>query len=260
MLSRLHPWLQHWSAAWARLPAVLPTLLPSCCALCGQHGDSTLCALCQERFCHLRPIRCLQCARPLPAAGAPDGARCGVCLLQPPAFDATIAATDYVPPFDQLVLALKFGNQLALAALFARMLRDALLQTSQSALPDVLCAMPLSPQRLAERGFNQALEVAKPLARALGIPLAPTLVARVRDTRAQAMLRTEERQRNVRNVFALSPQAQQHLQGRHIGVVDDVITTGATLNELAAVLKRHGAARVTNFVFARTPDHRPTPP
>jgi ComF family protein len=180
--------------------------------------------------------------------------------LQPPAFDATIAATDYVPPFDQLVLALKFGNQLALAALFARMLRDALLQTSQSALPDVLCAMPLSPQRLAERGFNQALEVAKPLARALGIPLAPTLVARVRDTRAQAMLRTEERQRNVRNVFALSPQAQQHLQGRHIGVVDDVITTGATLNELAAVLKRHGAARVTNFVFARTPDHRPTPP
>lgn len=182
---------------------------------------------------------------------------CGDCIKQPPAFDATVVATDYAAPVDQLVLTLKFGSRLALAPLFADMLRDALLQnpTEQIALPAILAPVPLGPQRLAERGFNQALEIAKPLARSLGIPLDAKLLTRVRDTRAQALLHPDERHKNIHKGFIVSDHAMDRIRGQHIGVVDDVITTGETLNELAATLKRYGAARVTNFVFARTPQH-----
>jgi ComF family protein len=175
-------------------------------------------------------------------------------MKQPPAFDATIVAADYAPPTDQLVLALKFGSRLALAPLFARMLRDAILQarTENISLPTRLTAVPLGPQRLVERGFNQALEIAKPLSRSLGIQLAPQLMSRLRDTHAQALLHPDERHKNIKGAFVVMPHAADDIKGQHVGVVDDVITTGQTLNEIAATLKRFGAARVTNFVFART--------
>lgn len=175
-------------------------------------------------------------------------------MTQPPAFDATIVATDYSPPVDQLVLALKFGNRLALAPLLSSLLRDALLQyrLDNDSLPALLMAVPLGARRLTERGFNQALEIAKPLARSLGVPLYPTLAARVRDTLAQAQLRHAERHANLRDAFIVTPQSIALIRNQHIGIVDDVITTGETLNELAATLKRFGASRVTNFVFART--------
>ncbi|WP_286758400.1 phosphoribosyltransferase family protein, partial [Ralstonia sp. RL] len=185
----------------------------------------------------------------LPAAG---GTLCGDCLRQAPAFDATIVAADYAPPVDQLVLALKFGNRLELAPLMARMLRDAALRAQKLPLPSLLTAVPLGSGRLAERGFNQALEIAKPLSRALGVALAARLTERQRETAAQALLHPDERMRNMRRAFIVSSHALERVRGAHVGVVDDVMTTGATLNELAATLKRFGAARVTNFVFART--------
>lgn len=241
MLSRV----RHWSH---QLLLRLPAVVPSACALCGETGKATICEACRTRFFGKQRHRCVQCATPLHAASATV---CGDCLQQPPAFDATIAAAEYAAPIDQLVLALKFGNQLALAPLFARMLRDAALQ-AQSELPHLMTAVPLGAQRLAERGFNQALEIAKPLSRLLGAELDAGLAARVRDTRAQATLHPDERRRNIRRAFVVPAAAIDRLRGRHIGVVDDVITTGETLNELAATLKRFGAARVTNFVFART--------
>jgi ComF family protein len=177
---------------------------------------------------------------------------CGNCLRTAPAFDATVVATDYAPPIDQLVLALKFGNRLALAPLFARILRDAALQEREHPLPELLVAVPLGHERLARRGFNQALEIARPLSRSLGIRLDAGLVVRVRDTRAQSLLHPDERHRNIRGAFIVPDRAADSVRGRHIGVVDDVITTGETLNEVAATLKRFGASRVTSFVFART--------
>lgn len=179
---------------------------------------------------------------------------CGVCLQLPPAFDATFVAVNYIPPVDQLVLALKFGGRLALAPLFAYKLRDALLmaQPGENALPSRLIAVPLSSRRLAERGYNQALEIAKPLSRTLGIPLDPHLLIRHRNTRAQSLLQPDERHINIRNAFTVADDAIAHVQGQHIGIVDDVITTGVTLNEIAATLKHFGASRVTNFVLART--------
>lgn len=194
----------------------------------------------------------MQCALPLPAINTIPAKICGECLKRPPAFDATIVAVDYTPPVDQLVLALKFGNRLALAPLFARALHDAALRSEGLSRPARLTAVPLGPRRLAERGFNQALEIAKPMSRSLGIKLDANIIERMRDTQAQAMLHPDERHKNIRSAFIVPSRAMDLVRGQHIGVVDDVITTGETLNELAATLKRFGATRVTNFVFART--------
>lgn len=179
---------------------------------------------------------------------------CGACLDQPPAYDATVAAVEYGAPVDQLVVALKFGSRLALAPLFAGLLRDAMLQSPPPlpALPSIMIPVPLGATRLAQRGFNQALEIARPLSRSLGVRLEPRLALRLRDTEAQSTLHPEQRRRNMRNAFMVSAPFMGSLHGQHIGVIDDVMTTGETLNELAATLKRFGAARVTNFVFART--------
>lgn len=234
------------------LPARLSRLLPSACALCGGTHAHGICAGCRRQFLDTPAHRCRQCAARIPDTASTI---CGACLKQPPAFDATIVAADYAAPLDQLVLALKFGGRLAMAPLFARLLRDALLHApgQHQSLPDLLAPVPLGPQRLAERGYNQALEIARPLSRALGVRLAPRLALRLRETRAQSQLHQDERHTNLRGAFTLSPQTMEQVRGQHIGLVDDVITTGETLHELAATLKRFGAARVTNLVFARTP-------
>lgn len=233
---------------WSRrLPgACLRALLPSCCALCGMLCEGVLCAPCQYRYVQTRR-RCRQCANPLPAHE--PVARCAGCLRLRPAFDATVAALDYAAPLDALALQLKFSARLALAPLCARLLRDALLAQGEAALPAVLCPVPLGPRRLVGRGYNQALEIARPLARSLGIALAPRLLVRRSDTAAQSRLTPRARRRNVRGAFVV----EGDVAGLHVGVIDDVMTSGNTLNEIARVLKRAGAARVTNLVFARTP-------
>jgi ComF family protein len=180
---------------------------------------------------------------------------CGGCLAEPPSFDATVAAVDYVAPLDGLVLGLKFGAQLPLAPWFGELLRDAVLAQPGWALPDLLCPVPLGPRRLVERGFNQALEIARPLRASLGIALQPRLVVRVVETTAQSGVAPRDRASNIRGAFGVSPEMAHLVHGRHVGVVDDVMTSGHTLNELAATLKAAGAARVSNLVFARTPPH-----
>ena len=114
--------------------------------------------------------------------------------------------------------------------------------------------VPLGARRLVERGYNQALEVARPLGRLIGAECVPRLAQRILDTAAQSGVEPAERERNVRGAFAVA--LEERVAGRHVGVVDDVMTSGHTLDELARVLKRAGAARVTNFVFARTPPHK----
>ncbi|RJX32987.1 MAG: ComF family protein [Oxalobacter sp.] len=227
--------------------------MPSSCALCGVDAKEALCEGCQLQFLREHPARCVQCANTLPHALAHDSHVCGSCLNDPPAFDATIVAANYTAPIDQLVLSLKFAGQLALAPLFANLLHASWQREQRDALPSLLTIVPLGSERLIQRGFNQALEIARPLGRALALPLLPQLVSRVRETVAQSSLPPEERRKNVRRAFTLSNEAAAHIKGEHVGVVDDVMTTGETLHELAATLKKGGAARVTNFVFARAP-------
>jgi ComF family protein len=247
MLSRLTLGVQH---LWGRLPA----MLPSSCALCGISNAQVICDACRSQYFQRRGHCCMQCAMPLLEITGETASHCGECLDQPPAFDATFNAVDYAAPVDQLVVALKFRSRLALAPMFARLMRDRLLASTlpQQSLPNLLMPVPLSASRLSQRGFNQALEIARPLSRTLGIRLEPRLAVRLRDTNAQSTLHPDERRKNMRNAFTISPAFVDQLHGQHIGVVDDVMTTGETLNELAATLKRFGAARVTNFVFART--------
>ena len=179
----------------------------------------------------------MQCAAPLLS-----GERCGACLAHPPRYDGVAAAYLYDFPIDRLVQAYKYGGELRLAPLFA-----AALARRACAELDVLVPMPLSGERLRERGYNQALELARPLARSLGVALWRDACRRVVDTPAQALLPWSERARNVRRAFV----CDADLTGLRVGVVDDVLTTGATLNELARNLKRAGAAQVHGCVVAR---------
>jgi ComF family protein len=246
MPDRLRLWWHRWPRALAG------ALLPSSCALCGEVCGRVVCTACHQQYVNPR-CRCPRCANPL--AGATAAALCGACLADPPVFDATVAAADYAPPLDQLVLQLKFGGGLALAPWFGQLIRDAVLAQPGFLLPELLCPVPLGPRRLVERGFNQALEIARPLGRSLGVPVQARLALRVLDTRAQSGVTPGERRQNIRGAFAVAPALLDEVAGRHVGIVDDVMTSGQTLAELAATLKQAGALRVSNLVFARTPPH-----
>ena len=208
------------------------------CLLCGEEsGPELLCAACAAELPALA-VHCPQCALPSPA-----GAVCGSCINRPPHYDRTLALWRYEFPCDRLVQALKYRARLALSGFFARSL-------ASRPLPevDLIVPMPLHPKRLAERGFNQALEIARGLARRLGRPIEPRGALRVKDTPPQTELPYEERAKNVRGAFL----CRLDLSGVSVAVLDDVMTTGATLNELARALKRAGATRVENLVIART--------
>ena len=208
------------------------------CPLCGASSKTELlCAPCASDLPAL-PEHCPRCA--LPTRG---GSVCGSCIARPPHYDGTTALWLYEFPCDRLVQALKYRAQLALAGFFARTLASRSLPELDLVLP-----MPLHPRRLAERGFNQAQEIARLLARHLGKPLEPQGARRVKDTPPQAELPVEERAKNVRGAFV----CELDLGGASVAVVDDVMTSGTTLDELARVLKRAGAARVENLVIART--------
>ena len=168
---------------------------------------------------------------------------CGACLRKPPGFDATRALFRYEFPVDRLVQSLKYAHRLAAAAFLGGMLA----RHRPAGAPDMVLPVPLAPGRLAERGFNQALELARPLARSCGAPLDIRHVRRHRDTTPQASLPWKERAKNIRHAF----ECDIDLAGMNVLIVDDVMTTGATLDELARTLKAHGANRVENRVLAR---------
>jgi ComF family protein len=178
-------------------------------------------------------------------AGSSD-VECGACIADPPHYDASCAAFVYAYPVDGLIHALKYGRQLALAGLFAHKLHQ---RIGKAAGVDLIVPLPLHPTRLAERGFNQAAEIAKGLSRLTGIAMDAQLGRRVRNTAPQTDLPWRARVANMRQAFA----CEQDLSGLSVAVVDDVMTTGATLDEFARTLKRSGAARVENWVVARTP-------
>lgn len=217
----------------------LDRLLPRSCLLCGgPAAGQAVCVACADDLPPLAMPRCPVCATPIPHP-APA---CGHCLAKPPAFDATCAVWRYGFPLDALVQMLKFRHRLASADFLAA----AMLAGAHPA-GDVIVPVPLSAERLRARGFNQALEIARPLARALRLPLDAARLVRVRDAVPQSRLPWRARQGNVHNAFA----CRGDFSGKAVIVVDDVMTTGATLDAVARTLKDHGALRVTNWVAAR---------
>ena len=214
-------------------------LLGQDCVLCGgRSGGAFFCAGCAADLPQPDGA-CPQCAGP-----SPGGERCGACLARSPPFDATVAVWRYEFPVDRLIQALKYGRRLALADCFGEMLAARVAARHV----DAIVPMPLARRRLAERGFNQALEIGRHVARRTGIGLEPRLVERVHETAPQTDLQHDARAANVRGAFA----CVGDVEARTIAVVDDVMTTGASLDELARTLKRAGALRVENWVVART--------
>jgi ComF family protein len=214
------------------------SVLPQDCLLCGGAcSDDLLCPGCLADLPRLAGS-CPRCALP-----SRSGDMCGACLVRPPHFDGTTAVWRYAFPCDRLIQALKYGARLPLAGFFARALA-----ARSPCRVDVVIPMPLHRSRLAERGFNPSVEIARELARRSGNALAVAGARRIRQTAPQTQLPFEERAANVRGAFACAAD----VRGKRVAVVDDVMTTGTTLDELARVLKTAGAVAVENWVVART--------
>jgi ComF family protein len=212
--------------------------LPADCALCGvASGPQRLCNDCDAALTRLSPTACRICALPLTA-----GDLCGHCLSAPPTYDGVRAAFVYAFPLDALIQKYKYGGDLTLAPLLGQLLGRA-----PCAEVDAVIPMPLASGRLRERGFNQAQEIARLAARVRRLPVLPRACRKVNETPPQATLPWAERARNVRGSFV----CDVDLTGRRIAIVDDVMTTGSTVSELARVLKRAGAEAVHVWVLAR---------
>ena len=205
--------------------------------------DGLWCTACDQALPYLAAAHCPNCTLP-----TPTGEVCGHCLAHPPAFGDATAVFGYGFPLDKLIQAMKYGEQLALAHAFADKLAQ---HIDQTALPDYVMPMPLHPAKLRERGFNQSLLLAARVARKLDLKLLPDAGRRVRDTPPQSALPWKERKKNVRNAFC----CDIDLTGKHVALVDDVLTTGASLNALAEAVQKQGASRVSAWVVARTLPH-----
>ncbi len=216
-------------------------ILPPVCLLCGESADGTgLCKGCAAALPRLGASRCPVCA--LPGATSET---CGRCLRERPHFDRVVAAFAYAFPATALVQRLKYRRELACARPLAFAMAEAL---DREPYPDLVMPMPLARARLAERGFNQCVEIARYIAADFGLRLSTDVCRRTRDASPQATLPWKLRTSNVRNSFA----CDQDLQGKSVAVIDDVLTTGASLNELARTLKLRGAQTVTGWIVART--------
>ena len=228
-------------------------LAGSACAVCERWQGEPVCAACRSRFG--TPVaRCRGCAIELPGAAAE---LCGPCIRHPLPLQATVAAWAYGYPWDQLIARFKFHGGVELAGPLADGLGAAVeagLDAGWLALPELLLPVPLSARRLRERGYNQAWELARRLGRRWRLPAEPFWLERVRETPHQAELTRAERLHNLAAAFAVAPEARHRLAGRHVALVDDVMTTGSTLAEAAATLRRAGVAEVQAWVLARTPD------
>ena len=241
----------HGDAPSDRPPWRLPSRwgrLPRPCALCGQWDRAELCEGCQQRFADDQPTRCPQCA--LPAAG---GQPCGVCLHTPPPFHHTVAVADYRFPWDRLIARFKFQQQPELAALLAGALTAALRRHTGLPAAAWVLPVPLSPARLAERGYNQAWELARRVAVHQGLRAHSDWLLRLRDTPHQVGLDRRARAANLRDAMWVPPEGQRGVAGQQIALVDDVMTTGGTAAAATQALLAAGAAGVQVWVLARTP-------
>lgn len=224
----------------------LPTL-PTQCAVCRGWSPRRVCAECVQRHAVLR-ARCNGCALPLPNGVA----RCGACIAAPPPWTQAVAAVDYAFPWSALVAALKFNAALDLADALAALLADAVHAAAAPSAALLVLPLPLGRERQAERGMNQAWELARRVAARLSLRARADLLQRRVETPHLADLPRDERARAIRGAFALAPGTTAALQGRDVALVDDVLTTGATAAEATRALLAGGAATVRLWVFART--------
>ena len=230
--------------------SMLVWLLPATCILCGSLTRNTqnICHTCQQDL-PILPHGCQQCADFLLSSATNDNLKCGNCLKNPPAYDKTYALFPYKPPINHLITKLKFNHQLSHARALGELMTNRIqsLWYVNKPLPDLIIPIPLHPLRLRERGFNQAIEIARPIAKALAIPIDFHGVTRIKHTRAQSGLPAKERKCNLTQAFSLS----RNYSNLTVAVIDDVITTGHTVMECCRMIKDHGAKRIDVWCCAR---------
>ncbi len=217
--------------------------IPGQCTVCRRWPAASVCECCVERFaqpCH----RCITCALPTPEAVL----QCGACVRKPPPLDACVAAVHYAYPWSGLILQLKFHSRPDWARCLATLLRSAPWVEPALELAQYVIPMPLSRQRLRARGYNQALELARHLA---PDKVESKLLLRIRETTPQSALARDARMHNVREAFAVEPLRHTELASARVVLVDDVMTSGASMFSAAATLRQAGAAHITGLVLAR---------
>lgn len=232
---------------WSKISRTLRP--PANCLLCEASADHLpLCNDClQDLPWNLHA--CERCAIPLPE----ELLLCGECRPRPPPQQAALAPLRYVFPVDSLIAGLKYHRQLAHAPVLSQLLLEAV-QAADRPLPQLILPVPLHPRRLAERGYNQALEIARPMAKALELPLETRLLSRALHTRSQRTLDARTRHHNLEKAFGVDIRRLETLGfPAHIAIVDDVMTTGATVGAIASLLQRHGVTDIDVWCVARTP-------
>lgn len=219
-------------------------LIPPVCVLCGDKGGGgrDLCSACRRSLPKVSNV-CVRCAEPI--TGRVAEALCGRCQVKPPAFERSLALFSYQYPVDHLLQRLKFDGRLEMARILGSLMAEHLASVIETP-PDLLIPVPLHRQRLRERGFNQAVELARPLARCFDVRLDVHSCKRLQQTASQSGLSRKARIKNVKGAFAV----EGEIRG-HVAVVDDVMTTGSTVHELARSLLKAGADRVDVWVCAR---------
>jgi len=223
-------------------------LLPRVCATCGQEvescstGEFDLCQGCLAAMPYLGHA-CRQCALPLAESGV-----CGSCLKTPPSFEQAFSLFRYAHPIDYLIQQLKFNRRLVNARLLGALMAESLLQQEQR-LPDIIVPVPLHRRRLHVRGYNQAVELARPVSKRLGVVMDVSCCQRLRETAVQSDLPAKQRRANIKGAFEVNGE----LAGKHVAIIDDVMTTGNTVAELAQVMRAAGARIVDVWVCARVP-------
>ena len=259
MKQLLNKWLKN--SQLSNLTHLTKLIFKQNCITCAQHIENTspnihtVCRECLNDLPWQPDSSCPQCGL------ASSGMVCGSCINSPPDFDTTRAVFLYAHPIDAMMLRYKYGNSLNLGDTFGEFLAEKINIEDCLKNIDIIIPMPMHPQRLKERGFNQALEIAKVLCKNHKekldyTKLDYTSVERQTLTPPQASLPLKERVKNIKGAFKVKADKLDKLQGKRIAIVDDVMTTGASLNELAKTLKKAGASHVECWVIARTMPHK----
>lgn len=226
-------------------------ILPNVCVLCMHptHSSLVLCDACKIDLPWLINA-CMRCANPLPV----EEKVCGECLKKPPPYDNTFAMLHYKKPITNLIAQMKYQQQLSIAKLFGEYMAEKLINKvddSTLILPQAILPVPLHTKRLRERGFNQAIELARPVAKRLQLPILTQECIRIRATEKQSLTRAGAREDNIKNAFS----AEFTQPVMHVALIDDVITTGNTISAVSKSLKKAGVQRIDVWCVARTQLH-----
>lgn len=234
------------------IPTGFARWVPSCCTACQHWPAYGLCNACYQLY-RKSARRCYVCAIELPADCC--SALCGQCLNNTFAFDHTIAAVSYIEPWSKMIRDFKFNQHTVKTQTIARLMQLKIM-SEQVPLPDFLIPIPNACNRIRERGYNQAWEITKFLGRLLQIPSIPDVLIRHKEEASQTQRSKKERMTALKNAFENNASQTSKIYEKHVALIDDVMTTGATVDSAAQILKKAGARQVSVWVFARTPQER----